>query len=274
MSMASNYLEKSYVFDLDGIDFSGKKIQLKRNVDLAQYNDYETEAKSIDWRIRCDSENLEFDIASYRVLKTFFDRFILTATGDGLARYEKILGIDPGKKSLDERRREVFFLWNKQIRYTDRSMRAMLDVLLGKSNYRMFLYYNEYGIEIEVFVGKSYKADGSLYKIVRQIIPANLDISIKYGFVSGLVLKTQYGDYTYPPYLCGEELCGDIPWEIKADNKVFNLRVRTENYNSKNYYALPSDVLPTGLEFEDLIDETIFIQDFSSKDIYEFKDKE
>lgn len=37
MSMASNYLEKSYVFDLDGIDFSGKKIQLKRNVDLAQY---------------------------------------------------------------------------------------------------------------------------------------------------------------------------------------------------------------------------------------------
>ena len=272
--MDNKFLEESYVFDIQGIDFTGKNIRLKRNINLAKYNDYETEAKSVDWKVRCNSEDTEFDIVSYRLLKTFCDRFILTATSDGLSRYEKILGIDPGKKSLDERRREVFFLWNKQIRYTDRSMRAMLDVLLGKSNYRMFLYYNEYGIEIEVFVGKSYKADGSLYKIVRQIIPANLDISIKYGFVSGLVLKTQYGDYTYPPYLCGEELCGDIPWEIKADNKVFKLRVRTENYNSNNYYALPSDDLPTGVEFEDLVDETIFIQDFSSKDIYEFKDKE
>lgn len=271
--MASNYLEKSYVFDLDGIDFSGKKIQLKRNVDLAKYNDYETEAKSIDWRIRCESENLEFDIASYRVLKTFFDRIILTATGDGLSRYEKILGIDPGKKTLDERRREVFFLWNKQIRYTDRSMRAMLDVLLGKTNYRMKLIYNEYELEVELLINNKFK-DYGIYKELREIIPANLGISIKYGFVSSLVLRTQYGDYVNPQYLCGEEKCGDIPWEIKADNRVFNLRIRTENYNSKNYYALPSDELPTGIEFEDLIDETIFIQDFSSKDIYEFKDKE
>lgn len=194
MSMASNYLEKSYVFDLDGIDFSGKKIQLKRNVDLAKYNDYETEAKSIDWRVRCDSENLDFDIINYRILKTFFDRFILTATSDGLSRYEKILGIKPGKKTLDERRREVFFLWNKQIRYTDRSMRAMLDVLLGKTNYRMNLYYNEYGFEITVFCEGEVNFDlGDLQKKVRRIIPANLTQFIRVRLIRNQTIY--YGMY-------------------------------------------------------------------------------
>lgn len=209
--MASNYLEKSYVFDLDGIDFSGKKIQLKRNVDLAQYNDYETEAKSIDWRIRCDSENLEFDIASYRVLKTFFDRFILTATSDGLSRYEKILGIKPGKKTLDERRREVFFLWNKQIRYTDRSMRAMLDVLLGKTNYRMNLYYNEYGIMIEILVNKSLNLDEFYEMLRKDILPANLDIELRIKIVDTLVIKDKTNVYTCPFYPVGYfHQCGTI----------------------------------------------------------------
>lgn len=274
MSMASNYLEKSYVFDLDGIDFSGKKIKLKRNVDLAKYNDYETEAKSIDWRIRCDSENLEFDIASYRVLKTFFDRFILTATSDGLSRYEKILGIDPGKKTLDERRREVFFLWNKQIRYTDRSMRAMLDVLLGKTNYRMNLYYHEYGFEIEVFAKKGYQDDGSLYKIVRQIIPANLDISVKYGFAGEMDLITRYGTYNYPAFLCGEHPCGDIPYVYAEAQPLSSvMRIEIGKNLAKNYYPTVNKIRSGDVDVED-VTEIIYASDFTSKDVYSFEKEE
>ena len=118
------------------------------------------------------------------------------------------------------------------------------------------------------------KFDKFPYEIVHRIKAAGVRIYFDFIAAGNLILRTQYGDHVNPQYLCGEEKCGDIPWEIKADNKVFKLRVRTENYNSNNYYALPSDELPTGLEFEDLIDETIFIQDFSSEDIYEFKDKE
>ena len=269
--MASNYLEKSYVFDLDGIDFSGKKIQLKRNVDLSKYNDYETEAKSIDWRVRCDSENLDFDIINYRILKTFFDRFILTATSDGLSRYEKILGIKPGKKSLDERRREIFFLWNKQIRYTDRSMRAMLDVLLGKTNYRMNLYYNEYDFEIEVFVKKGYQDDGSLYKIVRQIIPANLDIYIKYGFAEEMDLITRYGTYNYPAFLCGEHPCGDIPYVFaEAQRLVSDLNIEAGSNYGKNYYPTVGKIKSGDFENGE-VTEIIYATDFNSDDIYSFE---
>ena len=193
--MASNYLEKSYVFDLDGIDFSGKKIQLKRNVDLAKYNDYETEAKSIDWRVRCDSENLDFDIISYRILKTFFDRFILAATGDGLSRYEKILGIEPGKnESLEDRRKRVYLLWNKKIRWTHRTFLKWLDVYLGKDNYKLSLDYDKYGIEIEVTIKESIYFDLDDFRMqVRDIIPANLAQFIRIKFIRDQTIY--YGMY-------------------------------------------------------------------------------
>ena len=193
--MASNYLEKSYVFDLDGIDFSGKKIQLKRNVDLAKYNDYETEAKSIDWRVRCDSENLDFDIINYRILKTFFDRFILTATSDGLNRYEKILGIEPGKnESLEDRRKRVYLLWNKKIRWTHRTFLKWLDVYLGKDNYKLSLDYDKYGIEIEVTIKESIYFDLDDFKMqVRDIIPANLAQFIRIKFLRDQTIY--YGMY-------------------------------------------------------------------------------
>lgn len=209
--MESNYLEKSYVFDIQGIDFAGKNISLKRNINLARYNDYETEAKSVDWKVRCDSEDTEFDIVSYRLLKTFYDRFILTATSDGLNRYEKILGIDAGEKSLEERRREVFFLWNKQIRYTDRSMRAMLDVLLGPGNYEMTLLYNEYGIMIEILVNKSLNLDEFYEMLRKDILPANLDIELRIKIVDTLVIKDKTNVYTCPFYPVGYfHQCGTI----------------------------------------------------------------
>lgn len=209
--MASNYLEKSYVFDLDGIDFSGKKIQLKRNVDLAKYNDYETEAKSIDWRVRCDSEDKEFDTLSFRILKTFYDRFILTSTSDGLARYEKILGIDGDNKRLEERRKKVFLLWNKQIRYTDRSLRAMLDVIFGNGNYNMTLFYNEYGIMIEILVNKSLNLDEFYEMLRKDILPANLDIELRIRIVNSLLIKDKTNVYTCPFYPVGYfHQCGTI----------------------------------------------------------------
>lgn len=132
-------------------------------------------------------------------------------------------------------------------------------------------YFNE---PAAIVIKLSPKFDKFPYEIVHRIKAAGVRIYFDFVVAGNLILRTQYGDHVNPQYLCGEEQCGDIPWEIKADNKVFKLKVRTENYNSKNYYALPSDEVPTGIEFEDLVDETIFIQDFASKDIYEFKDKE
>ena len=209
--MENSFLEKSYIFNIDGIDFSGKNITLKRNIDLARYNDYETEAKSVDWKVRCDSEDIEFDTVSYRLLKTFYDRFILSATSEGLERYEAILGIKGQGKSLNERRRRVFFLWNKQIRYTDRTMRLMLNMLFGSGGYEMTLLYNEYGFILEILLNRNLNLD-DLYHILRKdILPANLDIELRIRILDSLVFRDKTDVYTCPFYPVGYfHQCGTI----------------------------------------------------------------
>ncbi|WP_195444675.1 putative phage tail protein [Peptoniphilus harei] len=247
---------------------------MKRNVDLALWAPWNVIGKAREFDARVKSENKEFNLLWDEFERVQNAAFIFKTNSKTIKYWEEMLGISPSKDaSLIDRQRKVYIEWNKRVKWTHRTLLKWLNIFVGESNYRIKLTYNEYELEVELLINNKFK-DYEIYKELREIIPANLGISIKYGFVSSLVLRTQYGDHVNPQYLCGEEKCGDIPWEIKADNRVFNLRVRTENYNSKNYYALPSDELPTGLEFEDLIDETIFIQDFSSKDIYEFKDKE
>lgn len=222
--MENKFLEKSYIFDIRDVDFSGKNITLTRNIDLAKYNDYETEAKSVDWKVRCDSEDIEFDNVSFRILKTFYDRFILTATGEGLGRYESILGIKGDKKSLVERRREVFFLWNKQIRYTDRTMRAMLDVLFGSGNYNMTLIYKEYGFILEILVNRNLNLDDLYYMLRKDILPANLDIELRIKIVNTLVLRDKTDVYTCPFYPVGYfHQCGTI-----FKHQYTGTRVKTE----------------------------------------------
>ena len=229
MSMENNFLEKSYIFNSDNVDFSGKVITLKRNIKLAKYNDYETEAKSIDWQVRCDSEDREFDTLSFRILKTFYDRFILTATSDGLSRYEKILGINGDNKSLEERRKKVFLLWNKQIRYTDRSLRAMLDVIYGSGNYNMTLFYNEYGIMIEILANRSLNLN-ELYSMLRKdILPVNLEIELRIKAINGLVFREKTDAYTNRLYpVSTYHQCGSI-YKHQYVGKKINSNIKLPN---------------------------------------------
>ncbi|WP_277251232.1 putative phage tail protein [Peptoniphilus vaginalis] len=267
-------IEKLWYFDTEE-DFSGKSLSLSRKVDLKSYNDYETIGKSPDWIDWSDSESLEFDFVAKRILKIYADRFILQASEYGIGRYERILGIEPGKnESLEDRRKRVYLLWNKKIRYTDRSLREMLDVLLGKTNYRMALYYNEYGFEIEIFVGKGYEDDESLYETIRQIIPANLNINTKYGFAGELEILTSYGTYNYPAFLCGEHPCGDIP-DVYAEAQRFMTEGVIEvgsNY-AKNYYPTVNKIKSGDVDSGE-VTEVIYASDFTSEDVYSFERSE
>lgn len=177
-------IEKLWYFDTEE-DFSGRSLSLSRKVDLKSYNDYETIGKSPDWIDWTDSESLEFDFVAKRILKIYADKFILQASEYGISRYERILGIEPGKnESLEDRRKRVYLLWNKKIRWTHRTFLKWLDVYLGKDNYKLSLDYDKYGIEIEVTIKESLYFDlDDLGRQVRDIIPANLTQFIRIKFI-------------------------------------------------------------------------------------------
>lgn len=208
-------IEKLWYFDTEE-DFSGRSLSLSRKVDLKSYNDYETIGKSPDWIDWTDSESLEFDFVAKRILKIYADKFILQASEYGISRYERILGIEPGKnESLEDRRKRVFLLWNKKIRWTHRTFLKWLDVYLGKDNYKLSLDYDKYGIEIEVTIKESLYFDlEDLQRQVRDIIPANLTQFIRIRFIRDQ--KIFYGMY-------GQKAKKITIMAVKPEDRVFNL---------------------------------------------------
>lgn len=208
-------IEKLWYFDTEE-DFSGRSLSLSRKVDLKSYNDYETIGKSPDWIDWTDSESLEFDFVAKRILKIYADKFILQASEYGISRYERILGIEPGKnESLKDRRKRVYLLWNKKIRWTHRTFLRWLDVYLGKDNYKLSLDYDKYGIEIDVTIkGSLYFDLDDLARQVRDIIPANLTQFIRIKFIRDQ--KIYYGMY-------GQKAKRITIMAVKPEDRVFNL---------------------------------------------------
>lgn len=208
-------IEKLWYFDTEE-DFSGRSLSLSRKVDLKSYNDYETIGKSPDWIDWSDSESLEFDFVAKRILKIYADKFILQASEYGISRYERILGIEPGKnESLEERRKRVYLLWNKKIRWTHRTFLKWLDVYLGKDNYKLSLDYDKYGIEIDVTIkGSLYFDLDDLGRQVRDIIPANLTQFIRIKFIRDQ--KIFYGMY-------GQKAKKITIMAVKPEDRVFNM---------------------------------------------------
>lgn len=244
-------IEKLWYFDTEE-DFSGRALELKRKVDLAYYNDYETIAKSPDWVDWTDSEDLEFDFLAKRVLKTYADRFILQASEYGISRYEKMLGIEPEREeSLNERRKRVYLLWNRKIKWTHRTLVSWLNEWFGKKNYTLELAYNEYGINFQLFVKSGIVDEASILRNLRMIVPANLWIKISYAFSAEVQIVSQYGTYNYVSFLCGEHPCGDIPYTYAEAQRVSSdLKVQVGVNISKNYYPTVNKIKSGDVEGE------------------------
>lgn len=223
-------LETLWYFDTEE-DFSSRKLRLERKVDLASYNDYETIAKSPDWIDWTDSESLEFDFLARRILKVYADRFILQASEYGISRYEKILGIEPVEESLEERRKRVYLLWNKKIRWTHRTLLKWLDAAVGKDNYEVELLYNDYEIIFELKIQKTIFDMPWLEKELRKIIPANLLMSFRLYILDELVIKDKTNTYKTKYWIVNEVPCGRVPQEAYRGKKFSDV-VKVPNKSS------------------------------------------
>lgn len=154
-------------------------------------------------------EDLELGDLWVHAERIFFNRWILTADDDGIRRYEKLLKLK-SVGELEDRRRKVWFEWNKQTKYTERSLRQLMDGLLGH-NYRMEVKHSDYMLFFEVALREEFNLQ-ELRKQLRQIIPANLGIQMGVFAQSEIVLEPSFESYRWRFILCDERNCGVIPW--------------------------------------------------------------
>ena len=148
------------------------------------------------------AEEPEISALLMAVDKTLANMYLQTADEDGIARYEKLLGLYPSAEdTLDTRRFRVQTKWNDQLPYTERELHNRLTALCGEGGYVLTISYNEYTIDVAVALSNK-EALPLVQELLAQIIPCNMAVSSRLLYNTYEWLKSvTYGALSAVTYL-------------------------------------------------------------------------
>lgn len=116
--------------------------------------------------------------------KTVLDAlFVRYANEQGLARWERMLGIRPrGTDSMEVRRVAVLARLNEQLPFTERTLRLMLDGVCGPGGYTLEIIYREYRVFVRVHLWEKRAVDEAA-ALLGRVVPANMviDLGLRYN---------------------------------------------------------------------------------------------
>lgn len=123
---------------------------------------------------------------------TLNNQFIITADEEGINRYEKMLGLQVSDSdTLETRIFRVLARYQEQAPYTYRTLRLILDSLLGAGNYTMERNVEEKWlvVKIELTVKRQFEA---VEDTLERMVPQNmiLTVELRFNQWSKIKLKT------------------------------------------------------------------------------------
>lgn len=150
-----------------------------RIVNLWEYlPDFLKEFKELQALFTAETPTFQGLVANLEKLKD--DAFIDTAGADGIAEYEKLLGISPSvTDTLEDRRATVLSRWWGVTPYTFRSLRNRIVTIQGNENVE--LYFDEddpYLLHVVTRLEREKQINDLVY-ILQTMCPANMHYSIE-----------------------------------------------------------------------------------------------
>lgn len=127
-----------------------------------------------------NSEEIEFETGIKKSIdNTFNNTFAITATEEGIRRYEQLLEIplDENKDNLEYRRARILAKLGTSGVLTYRWLENNLLSLVGKGNYQIDINNLDYILNIniaDIFLNTA----NTLYDIYRPLIPSNLELFV------------------------------------------------------------------------------------------------
>lgn len=109
------------------------------------------------------------------------------------------------------------------------------------------------------------------YDVLERIKAAGIRILTEEIYARKMLIETSYGDNSFVQYLCGENLCGDVPYRYAQIQPYYaGMRVKTETYDARNYYGRTGDKYRSGQLRDYEEDKYIYVQDFGSENNVDF----
>ena len=181
-----------------------------------------------------DAENPEFELVfgtSEQVLK---NQFIHDCDANGIARYEKILGIKPtSDDTLESRVFRVLSRWNDKIPYTWKAFLERLDALCGKGNYTISLENWIYTINLKTHMGV-YGGLQEIYNLLDEIIPCNMIVNLS----NDLIHENETNVFIGNALICGSHYVLteniDVEYSISSNSNTGSVVVDGTHYILKS----------------------------------------
>jgi hypothetical protein len=147
------------------------------------------------------AEEPEIILLLKAVDKTLNDMYIQTAEEDGIARFEKLLGLYPAPEdSLDTRRFRVQTKWNDQLPYTEEELHTRLISLCGEGGYVLNISYSKYTLDVAVALNNK-DALSLVQELLDQMVPCNMIVTarLQYNTYAWLANRThsELSTFTY-----------------------------------------------------------------------------
>lgn len=122
------------------------------------------------------------------------DNFILTATANGISRFESMLGIHPdASASLESRRSTVLTRWWDTTPYTIRTLKNRIALIQGNDNVEIsFNDENPYVIQIVTRLETAGQVEDLAY-ILKTMLPANLEVDSANRLEGSVTMSLFYG---------------------------------------------------------------------------------
>lgn len=123
------------------------------------------------------TENIELELIYRYLKKELFNQFVHSCDIQGIAKFEKLLGINVDETlELETRKFNVITKWGGELPYTYRNLLKKLDYLCGKDSYTLEIKNKDYTVNIITsFIDENRK--NILINSLRNIIPANMTIT-------------------------------------------------------------------------------------------------
>ena len=120
------------------------------------------------------AENPEFQAVSDEGQVVLDNTFILYCNEDGIARFERMLGIYPlPSDPLEARQSRILTRWNDVVPYTLKSFLSKLASLQGNNNIQITIYNDQYKIKVVTHLEKQSQQDDLAY-LFKTVLPCNL----------------------------------------------------------------------------------------------------
>ena len=154
-------------------------------------------AETKEFQAICAAENAEIERLRTAYLNLFADQFIQTATENGIARLEKIMGIVPkGTDSLEVRRFRLLARKQEKLPYTKWTLPEQLAALCGDDGYSLNIDHAARKIAVRVALTVKGMFDAVELLLLKQR-PANMVVDLSLLYNQWLTLATKkWGDMT------------------------------------------------------------------------------